>query len=97
MLLRIYLTLDDIFKLPHKTTLSQRDVPGMTRGVVPLLQKRGVNGITVGVNGGVCPAQVPMLFRWQTIFFVNRLFQKSKKRTQEHNVVVSCNREKSVK
>ena len=57
--------LDDIFKLPHKTTLSQRDVPGMTRGVVPLLQKRGVNGITVGVNGGVCPAQVPMLFRWQ--------------------------------
>ena len=27
--------LDDAFGIPRKTTLSQRDVPGMTRGVRP--------------------------------------------------------------
>ena len=37
----------------------------MTRGVVPLLRELGVNGITVGMNGGVCPPWVPMLFRWR--------------------------------
>jgi len=57
--------LDDELGLPHKTTMSQRDVPGMTRSVVPLLRKLNVSGITVGVNGGVCPPQVPMLFRWR--------------------------------
>ena len=30
--------LDAQFGLPPKTTLSQRDVPGMTRGVVPILR-----------------------------------------------------------
>ena len=57
--------LDDHFDLPRKRTLSQRDVPGMTRGVVPLLRDLNVTGITVGVNGGVCAPQVPMLFRWR--------------------------------
>ena len=57
--------LDDVFHLPHKTVLSQRDVPGMTRSVVPILTQHNITGITVGVNGGVCPAQVPMLFRWR--------------------------------
>ena len=57
--------MDDLFDLPHKTTLSQRDVPGMTRGVVPLLQELNVSGITVGLNGGFCSAWVPYpLFRW---------------------------------
>jgi len=58
--------LDDRFNLPRKATMSQRDVPGMTRGVIPLLSKEGVKAITVGVNGGVCPPQVPNVFRWQT-------------------------------
>ena len=57
--------LDAHFGLPPKRTLSQRDVPGMTRGVVPLLRAMGVDGITVGMNGGVCPPWVPMLFRWR--------------------------------
>ena len=47
-------SLDDAFGLPHKTVLSQRDVLGMTRGVVPLLAERNVSGITVGENGGFC-------------------------------------------
>ena len=29
--------LDDLFGLPHKITLSQRDVPGLTRASIPLL------------------------------------------------------------
>ena len=58
-------SLDDYFELPPKTVMSQRDVPGMTRGVVPELVKNGVSGITVGVNGGVCPPQVPNIFRWK--------------------------------
>ena len=59
-------SLDDAFGLPHKTVLSQRDVPGMTRGVVPLLAERNVTGITVGENGGFCAPNVPYpLFRWE--------------------------------
>jgi len=61
-------TLDDIYGLPHKSVLSQRDVPGMTRSVVPLLKEMNVTGITVGMNGGVCPPWVPSgnkLFRWR--------------------------------
>lgn len=45
--------LDDAFGLPRKAVLSQRDVPGMTRGVVPLLNAANVTGVTVGVNGCV--------------------------------------------
>ncbi len=57
--------LDDFFAIPRKTTLSQRDVLGMTRGVVPLLAERNVSGITVGENGGFCAPNVPYpLFRW---------------------------------
>jgi hypothetical protein len=61
-------TLDDIYGLPHKTTLSLRDVPGMTRSVVPLLRQMNVTGITVGMNGGVCAPFIPngnKLFRWR--------------------------------
>jgi hypothetical protein len=32
--------------------MSQRDVPGLTRAVVPILASLGVQGITVGVNDG---------------------------------------------
>jgi hypothetical protein len=45
--------------------LSQRDVPGMTRGVIPLLLKNNVLGITVGQNGGTPPVAVPKIFRWR--------------------------------
>lgn len=42
--------LDDRFGLPRKQTLSQRDVPGMTRSLIPLLTKAGVTAISIGVN-----------------------------------------------
>jgi hypothetical protein len=57
--------LDDTFGLPHKQVLSQRDVPGLTRGVVPLLAKHGVTALSIGVNGGCAPPAVPRIFRWK--------------------------------
>lgn len=45
--------------------LSQRDVPGMTKAVIPLLRKNNVIGISIGVNGASMPAKVPKIFRWK--------------------------------
>jgi hypothetical protein len=57
--------LDDAFHRPRKITLSQRDVPGMTRGVVPLLKSKGCKAITVGVDGE--NPNVPPIFRWRDV------------------------------
>ena len=51
--------LDDRFGLPHKHTLSQRDVPGMTRSIIPIIKEYGVDAITVGANDGSTPPNVP--------------------------------------
>ena len=51
--------LDDRFGLPHKHTLSQRDVPGMTRSIIPIIKAYGVDAITVGANDGSTPPNVP--------------------------------------
>ena len=46
--------------LPDKPrVLSQRDVPGLSRGVVPLLVAAGVKAISVGANDGSPPPVVP--------------------------------------
>ena len=43
----------DLRGSPHiPRVLSQRDVPGLTRAVVPHLRKRGIVGISVGSNDG---------------------------------------------
>jgi len=39
--------LDELFGFPPKNTLSQRDVPGMTRGVVPILSANNVTAVSV--------------------------------------------------
>ena len=51
--------LDDRFGLPRKQTLSQRDVPGMTRSLIPILKRAGVTAISVGANDGSTPPNVP--------------------------------------
>jgi hypothetical protein len=58
-------SLDDRFGQPHKRTLSQRDVPGITRAALPRLAANGVGAITVGVNGGSTPPNVPRAFLWR--------------------------------
>jgi hypothetical protein len=57
--------LDERFGLPHKKTLSQRDVPGMTRAVIPALSRAGVGAITIGVNPYSTPPMVPRAFVWR--------------------------------
>jgi hypothetical protein len=57
-------TLDQKFGVPKKTVLSQRDVPGLTRGVVPILSEKHIVGVSVGANGGLMNAIVPTLFNW---------------------------------
>jgi hypothetical protein len=50
---------------PMKRTLSQRDVPGMPRGIVPLLNRSGVSAISIGANDGSTPPKLPKTFVWQ--------------------------------
>ena len=56
--------LDDRFGLPHKATMSQRDVPGTTRGVIPVLAAAGVGAFSIGVNGASTPPFTPRVFLW---------------------------------
>lgn len=58
-------SLDTLFGLPAKKTISQRDVPGMTRSVIPLLLRNNVSAISVGVNGASTPPFVPNIFLWE--------------------------------
>ena len=57
--------LDDKFGFPHKATLSQRDVPGTTRAVIPVLAAANVTAISIGVNGASTPPFTPRAFVWQ--------------------------------
>eukprot|EP01087_Luapelamoeba_hula_P000994 TRINITY_DN10754_c0_g1_i1.p1 TRINITY_DN10754_c0_g1~~TRINITY_DN10754_c0_g1_i1.p1 ORF type:complete len:714 (-),score=88.74 TRINITY_DN10754_c0_g1_i1:50-2191(-) len=63
--LQIAKRLDKQFNKKPTITMSQRDVPGMTRAVIPLLHKEGIAAITVGVNGASSPPAVDKLFTWQ--------------------------------
>eukprot|EP01060_Flectonema_neradi_P006477 TRINITY_DN14382_c2_g2_i1.p1 TRINITY_DN14382_c2_g2~~TRINITY_DN14382_c2_g2_i1.p1 ORF type:complete len:722 (+),score=112.55 TRINITY_DN14382_c2_g2_i1:43-2166(+) len=56
--------LDDLLKVPRKRTLSQRDVPGMTRSVIPTLLAENITTISVGVNTASSYPKVPRIFRW---------------------------------
>jgi hypothetical protein len=51
-------------KDPPKT-LSQRDVPGLPRSIIPILRSSGIELISIGVNGGSAPPEVPAAFRWR--------------------------------
>ena len=56
--------LDDRFGVPHKATMSQRDVPGMTRAVLLPLSQAGVKTLTMGVNCYSMPGAAPRAFLW---------------------------------
>ncbi|EGD78368.1 hypothetical protein PTSG_09435 [Salpingoeca rosetta] len=47
------------------TVMTQRDVPGATRGMIPLLASAGVRGFSVGVNTASLPPAVPRVFVWR--------------------------------
>lgn len=46
-------------------TLSQRDVPMLTKSMIPILLNNNISAISIGVNGGSAPAAVPSIFKWQ--------------------------------
>ena len=62
--LRATKRLDAAFGLPTKRSLSQRDVPGVPRSVIPVLRDANVSLISVGVNGASMYPRVPKIFRW---------------------------------
>ena len=60
--LELTFALDREFGLPNKTTISQRDVSGMTRALIPLLRRKGVTAISIGANDGSTPPELPPSF-----------------------------------
>ena len=46
-------------------TVSQRDVPGVTRAVIPLMRQKGLKAYSIGANLGSAPAGVPKAFIWR--------------------------------
>ena len=57
--------LDAQFGRDPTITMSQRDVPGTTRSIVPILVRNGIKAITVGVNTASMPPAVPSVFVWK--------------------------------
>lgn len=47
--------------------LPQRDVPGLTRAALPVLRAEGIRAVSVGVNSGSAPPDVPLNapFMWR--------------------------------
>lgn len=58
---------EDTLGVRPSRSLSQRDVPGMPRSMVPLLRRRNISLISVGVNSASMYPRIPSgnIFRWQ--------------------------------
>ena len=64
--LGIQLSLNLDKRFGKKTTGSKMtDVPGHTRGIVPLMAKNDISFLHIGKNPASSPPDVPTLFRWQ--------------------------------
>lgn len=64
--IQLSLDLDKRFGIERKyRTVSQRDVPGTTRAIIPILKKMGISALSIGVNGATAPAAVPPVFLWK--------------------------------
>lgn len=60
--IQLSIDLDKRFGISRKyRTVSQRDVPGTTKAVIPILEKMGVAALSIGVNGATVPASVPQV------------------------------------
>ena len=57
--------LDEYYGKEPTITMSQRDVPGTTRSIIPIMNANGVKAITVGVNTASMPPAVPSAFVWK--------------------------------
>ena len=59
--------LDDLLGVPRKKTLANRDVPGLSRSLIPLLSDVGVKAINIAPNAQMAPANVPPAFIWKDV------------------------------
>ena len=66
--------LDDRFGVPRKRTLSQRDVPGISKSAIPILKKNGISAVSIGANGGSTPPDLPPCFVWKDIVSEESIF-----------------------
>eukprot|EP00055_Hartaetosiga_balthica_P011906 m.55775 g.55775 ORF g.55775 m.55775 type:complete len:723 (+) comp7771_c0_seq1:40-2208(+) len=57
--------LASMLNISAPTVMSQRDVPGATIGMVPLLSRNGIVGFSVGVNTASLPPAAPRVFVWR--------------------------------
>ena len=79
--LNLTFQLDDRFEKSRKKTLSQRDVPGLTRSLIPILASRNVTGITIGANDGSTPPNVRGSSRvWRLTYIYYRTTDKHRYR-----------------
>eukprot|EP00035_Acanthoeca_spectabilis_P029436 m.474504 g.474504 ORF g.474504 m.474504 type:complete len:967 (-) comp36357_c0_seq1:352-3252(-) len=57
--------LDDMLGVKRKTVFPIRDVPGVTRSLIPLALQLGLKAINQAPNGALYPANVPPAFIWK--------------------------------
>jgi hypothetical protein len=57
--------LDDMFNLKRKIVMPDRDVPGVPRSLIPILNRNGVKAINESPNGAMYPTNVPPAFVWR--------------------------------
>jgi hypothetical protein len=57
--------LDDLLGVPRKRVLANRDVPGLTRSLIPVLSAVGVRAINIAPNAQMAPSNVPPAFVWK--------------------------------
>eukprot|EP00049_Salpingoeca_infusionum_P003197 m.64385 g.64385 ORF g.64385 m.64385 type:complete len:732 (+) comp12011_c0_seq2:41-2236(+) len=53
------------YNVSAPTVMTQRDVPGATRSIIPHLVKNGIKAYSGGVNRASLPPDFPRVFRWQ--------------------------------
>jgi hypothetical protein len=63
--LGIAASLSDELGIQRPTAVSQRDVPGWTRATIPLLARRGINGLSFGAGGPPGKPDTPPVFVWR--------------------------------
>eukprot|EP00039_Didymoeca_costata_P021307 m.344143 g.344143 ORF g.344143 m.344143 type:complete len:974 (-) comp23897_c0_seq1:105-3026(-) len=57
--------IDDMLQKPRKIVFPDRDVPGVTRAMIPILTSMGVKAINEAPNGAMLPTNVPPAFIWR--------------------------------
>jgi len=60
------------------------DVPGVTRSIIPILQRNGIHLLHIGANPGAAVPKVPEVFRWRDLISgseINVIYQSGYGRT----------------